>query len=111
MAGLVVGDVVAVRFPFSDLTDAKRRPALVLAQVEFDNVILCQITSKMYTSQRAITLSRRDFASGNLPVTSYVRPDKLFTAEPSLIEHWVGALKPPVRKRVLAAVRKLFSAQ
>ncbi len=29
MAGFVKGDVVIVPFPFSDLTDTKRRPALI----------------------------------------------------------------------------------
>ena len=34
MEELVKGDVVVVPFPFSDLTEAKRRPALVTASLE-----------------------------------------------------------------------------
>lgn len=46
MARFVKGDVIVVPFPFSDLTQAKRRPALVLAELEGDDRILCQITSR-----------------------------------------------------------------
>jgi len=42
----VRGDIVVVPFPFSDLTEAKRRPALVLAELEGEDRILCQITSQ-----------------------------------------------------------------
>ncbi len=34
MERFVKGDVVVVPFPFSDLTQAKRRPALVIAELE-----------------------------------------------------------------------------
>lgn len=40
------GDVVVVPFPFSDLTIAKRHPALVIAELEGNDLILCQITSQ-----------------------------------------------------------------
>ncbi len=46
MAEFVKGDVVVVPFPFSDLTQAKRRPALVIATLAGDDLILCQITSR-----------------------------------------------------------------
>jgi mRNA interferase MazF len=46
MARFVVGDVVVVPFPFSDLSESKRRPALVLAVLTGDDLILCQITSQ-----------------------------------------------------------------
>jgi mRNA interferase MazF len=46
MAEFVKGDVVVVPFPFSDLTQAKRRPALVIATLAGDDLILCQITSQ-----------------------------------------------------------------
>ena len=44
MAKPLKGDVIVVPFPFSDLTQSKRRPALVVAQLEGDDLILCQIT-------------------------------------------------------------------
>jgi hypothetical protein len=46
MGRFVKGDVVVAPFPFSDLSAAKRRPALVVASLTGDDVILCQITSK-----------------------------------------------------------------
>jgi mRNA interferase MazF len=46
MAAFVKGDVVVVPFPFSDLTNAKRRPALVLAGLTKNDLILCLIISK-----------------------------------------------------------------
>ena len=45
--------VVSVRFPFSDLSQTKRRPAVILADVGRDDWILCQVTSKPYGDARA----------------------------------------------------------
>ena len=54
MARFVKGNVVVVPFPFSDLSQAKRRPALVLTSLEGDDLILCQITSQQIRDQYAI---------------------------------------------------------
>jgi mRNA interferase MazF len=40
VAKFVKGDVVVVLLPFSDLTEAKRRLALVVASLESDDPIL-----------------------------------------------------------------------
>lgn len=109
MGRFVVGEVVVLPFPFSDLKGHKLRPALVLARVESGNIILCQITSKPYASKLAIRLAHADFAQGRLPVVSYIRPDKLFTADPSLIDRTIGQLKSELRDAVLTRVRELFT--
>ena len=109
MGKFAVGSIVLVTFPFSNLKGQKVRPALVLANVEFGNFILCQITSKPYTSKIAICLKSKDFAKGNLPVTSFVRPDKLFTADTTIIKDVVGELTPTIKNRILKSVRKLFT--
>ena len=41
MERFVKGNVVVVPFPFSDLTQAKRRPALIIGELEGKDLILC----------------------------------------------------------------------
>ncbi|MEH2090107.1 type II toxin-antitoxin system PemK/MazF family toxin [Nostoc sp.] len=62
MAGFVKGDVVIVPFPFSDLTQTKRRPALVIATLQGNDLILCQITSQSVSDIYAIELNNSNFS-------------------------------------------------
>ncbi|HLD12977.1 MAG TPA: type II toxin-antitoxin system PemK/MazF family toxin [Candidatus Nanoarchaeia archaeon] len=89
MEGLVRGDVVILSFPFSDLSAAKVRPALVLARTQND-VILSQITSREFFDDYAVSLSRREFVDGCLPTDSWIRLNKLFTADCSIIARKAG---------------------
>jgi mRNA interferase MazF len=52
-----IGAVVLVRFPFSDLSQSKLRPAVVLADAGRGDRILCQVTSKPYGDAQAIELN------------------------------------------------------
>jgi mRNA interferase MazF len=54
--GLVKGDEVVVPFPFSGLSAATRRPALAVAVLPGDDLILCQITSQTVRDEFAIPL-------------------------------------------------------
>lgn len=85
MATFVKGDIVVLPFPFSDLTSSKRRPALVLANLRGDDIILCQITSKTFKDDYAKSLENSDMLSGSLAVSSNVRPNRLFTTDKKLI--------------------------
>jgi len=49
-----IGEVVLVPFPFSDLTQAKVRPALCLADAGRGDWVLCQITSNRYGDPTAV---------------------------------------------------------
>ena len=102
------GQVVLVPFPFSDLTRTKMRPAVVLAEAGRDDWILCQITSNPYGDARSIPLTVHDFSQGNLRVTSYARPGKLFTANQSLIAETAGQLNPSAINSLLGAVIHLL---
>ena len=66
------GDVVVIPFPFSDWTQAKRHPALVIAVVPGDDVILRQITSRTVADQFAIAIEMDDFSTGSLNQVSNV---------------------------------------
>ena len=96
--------VVLVPFPFSDLSQAKPRPAIVLADAGRGDWILCQVTSKPYGDSRAIALSNEDFASGSLRIASAARPGKLFTASHDLMVARVGVLHEEPFARIVAAI-------
>lgn len=107
MEKFVKGDVVVIPFPFSDLSGSKRRPALVLTNLPGDDIILCQITSQ-HKDDLAITLDRSDFETGSLPILSYIRPTRIFTADKNIIIRKAGAIKEPVRNSVVEKIVALF---
>jgi len=92
LAGFVKGDVVVVPFPFSDLTRSKRRPALVVAELEGDDLILCQITSQRIRDGYAVSIEESDFDDGTLRQKSNVRPNRIFTADRHIVLYRVGSL-------------------
>ncbi len=104
------GSVVLVPFPFSDLSQSKLRPAVVLAAAERGDWVLCQITSKAYADARAVELLDADFAQGSLRLVSYARPAKLFTAHESLFVSEAGILRVAsldrITEEVVAVIRR-----
>lgn len=94
MGAFAVGQVIVLPFPFSDLSQQKNRPALLLADAERGDWVLCQITSNPFMDSRAVELTELDFSTGGLQRISYARPGKLFTAHQSLILHTAGKLTP-----------------
>jgi len=100
------GDIVVLPFPFSDLTENKVRPAVVLARANQSDWILCQITSNPYGDAQAVVIDTTDFESGMLRLKSYARPSKLFTANEGLMISIEGTLKPEklteIRKAIIA---------
>ena len=72
MERFVKGDVVVIPFPFSYLSASKRRPALVVADLGGNDVILCQITSVTRNDRFSIPLTRSDFKDGKLRVESRI---------------------------------------
>ncbi len=107
MEKLVKGDVVVIPFPFSDLSSSKKRPALIVATLEGDDVILCLITSSR-SDNYSITLENKDFKNGRLDVPSYIRPNRLFTAEKSLISYKIGSLRENKIEEVIKKIEQIL---
>ena len=104
-----IGAVVIARFPFSDLSQAELRPAVVIAHSSREDWLLCQVTTNHYADSNALELNTNSFASGALRHTSYARPSKLFTSNDSLITREVGTLKPAVFNRLIDTVIDLLN--
>ncbi|GIK40569.1 MAG: mRNA interferase PemK [Chloroflexota bacterium] len=110
MGGFVKGDVVVTPFPFSDLSDAKKRPALIVAKLTGDDVILCQITSQSVADSYAIPLIKSDFSTGGLRQESNIRPNRIFTADSNIFLYRAGVLAPEKVQEVVARVVEIIEA-
>jgi mRNA interferase MazF len=104
MAKFVKGDVVVISFPFYDLSQSKRRPALIIAQLEGDDAMLCQITSKNINDDYSLPIDDADFLSGTLNQPSNIRPNRLFTADSHIILYRIGSIK---KEKLLQVVEKV----
>jgi len=104
----VKGDVVVVPFPFSDLSTSRRRPALALVDLAGNDLILCQITSKSVRDDMAVSIDVTDIDQGSLNTISNIRPNKLFTADESIVLYRVGKLKNDKLNEVVTSVVNMF---
>jgi mRNA interferase MazF len=105
----VAGEVVVIPFPQTDLKAGKRRPALVLVDLPGDDVILCQITSRVRSDESSVALDAPDFERGNLNQPSFIRPQRLFTVEQHGILYSVGRIRAAKLSEVLVKARALFN--
>ena len=108
MGVLTVGEVILVNFPYADLKTYKKRPSVVVATGSLETAIVCQITSRDLPGVPGVRLELAAFASGGLPVVSYVRPDKLFTVDVSLAHTKLGTLVPGTSGIIRQRIADLF---
>ena len=110
MARFVKGDVVVLPFPFSDLSQSKRRPALVITELLRNDIILCQITSQKISDNYAILIEENDFKEGHLRVRINVRPNRIFTADTNIVLYKVGSLKREKTKEIIEKIIKILQS-
>lgn len=109
MGSFIKGQVVVVEFPFSDLSDFKKRPALVICQLSRDDAIVCQITSKGSFDGYSIELLEKDFTRGKLDQPSNIRPNRLFTVDTKIIDKTVAFVTQEKMDEVMKKIIEIIS--
>jgi|SRR3989344_3028416 len=94
MERLVRGDIIVIDFPFSNLVQFKPRPVLIIKIPKGDDMVVNQITGSSYEKSVEIKIENKDFSKGSLKKDSYLRLDKIFSIEKSLVKYKIGSLKP-----------------
>lgn len=84
------GTVLLIAFPFTDSTNVKRRPALVLLDAGDDDILVARITSQL--SQTEFDVELQDWQQAGLKLASVARLHKLATLEKRLVERTLGKL-------------------
>ena len=109
MERFVKGDVVVLPFPYTDFSSVKKRPAVVVANLRGQNVILAQITTNQRNDEDLISLGKEDFSSGSLNSDSFVMISLLFTADASRISYKLGKMKTDKIKEVQDKLIEVFT--
>lgn len=107
------GDIVLVSFPFTDLTFAKRRPALVVSPDALnelnEDLILLAVTSQLSLVPHSIPVLPGDCEEGALPKKSMVKLTKVFTLSSTLVLKKLCRLSDRQLSVVLEGIRSLYS--
>jgi mRNA interferase MazF len=97
------GKIVLVPFPFTDLTAAKLRPALVIYEAEKDAVVAfisSKIPSELSEVDILITKDNPGFRRAGLKTDSVIKLDKIATVLKDLIVGELGELDEELKKEV-----------
>lgn len=101
------GDIVLVRFPYTDSSRNKIRPSLILLDTGDDDVLLAKMTSRRPFVTHDIPLS--DWKSASLPLASIVRLHKINTIAKTEIIAITGRLSQVDRMTVLQHLKEMWS--
>ena len=86
-------DIILIDFPFSDLTQAKKRPALIVKNLEGNNNIVCQITTKRRNIAKHEVSLNKSACEGDIRFDSKIYIDMIFTLHKGLIYRKLGFVK------------------
>ena len=100
--------LISVPCPFSDASATKRRPALIIAESDSNNIILCPITSKP-GREYEIKLEDQDFMFGKLNLSPcYIRPNIIATVDKSNVIRNIGKLRDEKINQVIATIIEIL---
>jgi len=105
------GKIVLVPFPFTDLTAAKLRPALVIYEGEKDAVVAfisSKIPSELSEVDILITRGHPGFRRTGLKAESVIRLDKIATVLKDLILGELGELDEELKKEVNQKLKRIM---
>ena len=105
------GDIVLFPFPYTDLSQRKLRPCLVLSDEMREDIILCQITSQqIQKDHHSIELKQSQIQEGNLMIDSYIRTNMIFTSHKSQILKKIGKIPDELYKKVTATILEIIKS-
>lgn len=84
------GDVVLIKFPFTDLSGSKLRPAIVLAETSLD-LTVCFVTTQIVWQEPTDVLIQPNAANG-IRKPSLIRSSKIATLDRLLAKGLLGTL-------------------
>jgi len=98
----ISGDIVLVKFPYTNLINYKKRPVLVIKSLKKYNDVICfQITTNKFQDN---IIYINEYLIKPLKIDSYVKYDKCFTVSSDIIIKKISE----VNKKFLDILKEKF---
>lgn len=104
MAKLGFGDIVLLKFPYTDAKTFKKRPALVINDFDDGDIVVCRITSQLYDTENDVIVD--NWEKAGLKLSSVIRVHKIATLDKNLVELVMGHVDNSIKDKV----RKILSS-
>ncbi|WP_226376876.1 type II toxin-antitoxin system PemK/MazF family toxin [Oceanobacillus halotolerans] len=94
------GDIVLLPVPFSDLTNRKQHPVLVISSDSYNevtnNIVVVAVTSRLRDLDYSVVIESKDLKDGELKVTSVIRADNVYTLSKDIVRKKFGEVNTNV---------------
>ena len=103
------GEIIWVKFPFSDASTSKLRPALIISNATINRTgdyLLMQITTRLRNDSLSLPIKESDFTELPLLKTGELRLHKIFILNESLI---AGTITKVSNNFMKAVINKLLT--
>ncbi len=98
------GDILLVKFPFTNLKKSKKRPVLVVKNENtFGDIVCFQITSNSEQSN-LLKIENSDLEDSSLSLQSFIKYDKCFTLSSEIVDKNIAR----VNSNLLEKLKMLF---
>ena len=101
-----LGDILLIRFPFTDQSRMSKRPALVLYDEGDMDILLCRVTTRPYFSSSDIAIDA--WEKTGLLKESYIRLGKMATLKKDMVDKKLGELFPDDLMRIKQILKQMF---
>ena len=105
MDKLKFGDIVLLKFPFTDGKTQKRRPALIINDFDDGDIVVCRITSQIYKTRNDIFID--DWENSGLKLPSVIRIHKIATLENDMVEVIMRQVDNIIKSKIRKIISKL----
>lgn len=106
------GKIFLADIPFTDLSDTKRRPVIVISNTNYNSssqdVVVLIITSNQRVRNHTITIDGNSMSQGSLPKVSKIKADHVIKVSKSIIAKELGAVKQEVLKNAISEFKSII---
>ncbi len=107
------GDIIILPVPFSNLSESKLRPAIIISNNDFNSkypdIIALKITSIGHNLPLDINLENNDLEQGELLKRSIINCAFIMTIEKNIISQKIGKVKNNKIREIKERLKELFN--